>query len=267
MHSPRGLFFNIEDDKGRILERLRAHPQKNVRAIVVTDGERILGLGDLGYNGMGIPIGKMALYSAIAHIPPEVCLPITLDVGTNNKKFLADPGYRGLRRERVTGQAYDDFVDEFMRAVVSVYGKSCLIQFEDFGNKNAFRLLSKYENDYLTFNDDIQGTASVAVAGILASLRITHKKITDNKFLFFGAGEAALGIAELICMAMMKDGATEQEARDRIYLVDSKGLVTKGRPVPIDHHKEKYVKNMPHIKDLHEVATPLRDLEFLTANA
>jgi malate dehydrogenase (oxaloacetate-decarboxylating)(NADP+) len=223
----RGMYLPI-NAHGRLRELLANWPEQDVRFIVVTDGERILGLGDLGAGGMGIPLGKLSLYTACAGVPPRYCLPIVLDVGTNNQTLLDDPLYLGLRQHRVRGEEYLAFVDEFVATVQDRYPRCC-IQWEDFANLNAVPILARYRDKICTFNDDIQGTAGVALAGIFAALRLTGQTLADQRFLFLGAGSAATGIAELISLAMAREGVDLAAARLRNALFDINGLVVTSR--------------------------------------
>lgn len=237
---PQGLYISLKE-KGKILEVLRNWPGRSIQVIVVTDGERILGLGDLGCQGMGIPVGKLALYTALGGIRPSACLPITIDVGTNNEQLLKDEFYIGLRQRRATGQEYADLLHEFMTAVKQNYGEKVLIQFEDFANHNAFELLAKYGTTHLVFNDDIQGTASVVLAGVVAALKLIGGKLADHTFLFLGAGEAGTGIAELIALEMSKQAKSPlEETRKKIWLVDSKGLIVSSRKNALQHFKKPW---------------------------
>lgn len=232
---PRGMYITA-NDKGDIKKVLDNWPYKDIKVIVVTDGERILGLGDLGANGIGIPIGKLALYVACAGIPPHQCLPIMLDVGTNNVEYLHDDLYLGLAQSRITGKEYEEFVDEFIQGVKEVFPQA-LIQFEDFLTPNAYALLNRYRDKVLCFNDDIQGTASVALAGVYASTRISGLNFKDMKIMFLGAGSAATGIADLLCYALQQEGLSEGDARKRLWFVDVEGLVVKGRKGLMSHNE------------------------------
>ena len=249
---PKG-FFITPADRGKIRKILGNWPNKKIRVIVVTDGQRILGLGDLGANGMGIPIGKLALYTACAGIPPESCLPVTLDVGTNNEEFLKDALYLGYPRKRVAGRAYLSLVDEFVRAVQSRY-PDALIQFEDFLTPNAYALLNKYRERVLCFNDDIQGTAAVALAGVHSSTHATGVAFRDLKIMFLGAGSAATGIADLITSAFVNEGLGVEEARKRLWFVDVNGLIVRERKDLMEH-------NLPYAHD----AEPMGFVEAIGA--
>jgi malate dehydrogenase (oxaloacetate-decarboxylating) len=223
---PRGLFISFPD-KARIPRILSDPRYDDIRCIVVSDGERILGLGDQGAGGMGIPIGKMALYTALAGIPPEHCLPVLLDAGTDNEALLADPIYIGWQHERVRGQEYDDFVEAFVSAVASRW-PHILLQWEDFAGANAARLLERYRDRLCTFNDDIQGTAAVTTATLLAAVNATGVSLKDQTIALFGSGSAGIGIADLILDEMQQEGLTEAQARQRIYAFNRNGLLVEG---------------------------------------
>lgn len=252
----RGLYLSIRD-RGRIAEILTHWPVNDVRMIVVTDGERILGLGDLGALGMGIPIGKLSLYTACAGVHPAYTLPITLDVGTDNKSLHDDPLYIGLNQPRARGADYDAFLEEFVTAVSRAYPKA-LVQWEDFGNTNAFRLLHGYRERVCSFNDDIQGTAAVALAGLLGSLRISGQRLRDQRLLFLGAGEAGTGIADLFVAAACEEGLSEDEARNCCWFVDSQGLVVKSRLAKLAEHKRPYAHDHAFVATLAEAVDVLK---------
>lgn len=251
----RGLYLSIEQ-KGHLKEILLNWPHKAVKVIVVTDGGRILGLGDLGVNGMGIPIGKLSLYTACAGISPTSCLPITVDVGTNNESLLQDPLYLGHSHKRITGQEYEELFDEFVEAIQEVFPEA-IIQFEDFATANAFHLLKRYREKACVFNDDIQGTASVALAGLMAALRITGQAITDQKILFLGAGEAGIGIGQMIATAMQESGLSQEQAIRRCWFMDSKGLVCSSRS-DLAAHKVKFAHEHEFITDFTAAISALK---------
>jgi len=236
---PRGLYISYPY-RDEILSLLNNAPAENAEVIVVTDGERILGLGDLGVGGMGIPVGKLSLYTLCAGIHPATTLPILLDVGTDNRELLGDPLYLGWRHERVRGQEYEDFIEAFVAAIMQKF-PNVLLQWEDFSKHNAPRILERYRDRLCTFNDDIQGTGAVTVAGLLAATKLTHTKLSEQRIVILGAGSSAVGISNQIVAAMMVEGAMELEARARLWLVDSQGLVHTGR-TKIEPFKQKYAQ-------------------------
>jgi malate dehydrogenase (oxaloacetate-decarboxylating)(NADP+) len=252
---PRGLYVSAYD-RGHVREILAYGPHNDVRIIVVTDGERILGLGHQGADGMGIPIGKLSLYSACAGIHPTHTLPVTLDVGTNNEALLGDPLYLGIPRHRLRGEAYDELVQEFFDAVGEVF-PDAVVQLEDFATENAFRLLEKYRHTHCTFDDDIQGTAAVAPAGLFSTQRVTGRGLGDHTYLFLGAGEAGIGIGNLIVSALVHDGMDEAEARRRCWFFDSSGLVVKSRS-DLPAHKRRYAHDADATDDFLDAVERLR---------
>ncbi len=257
---PRGFYVSL-NDSGNVRELLQNWPHKDARIIVVTDGERILGLGDLGVDGMGIPIGKLSLYTACAGIHPTHCMPVMLDVGTDNERLLNDPLYNGLERRRERGALYDELVEEFITAASEVF-PGVLIQLEDFGNTNAFRFLKKYRDRACLFDDDIQGTGAVAVAGLISAMRTTGGKLSDQKLLFLGAGEAGIGIADVFTAALMEEGLTRKQAREHCWFFDTQGLVVKSRE-DLAVHKRPYAHDHAECRDLLTAVDTLRPTAIL----
>jgi malate dehydrogenase (oxaloacetate-decarboxylating)(NADP+) len=252
---PRGMFISLEH-RGRIREVLRNWPHRDVRFIVVTSGGRILGLGDLGANGMGIPVGKLTLYTAAAGVPPELTLPIMLDCGTDNRDLLGDPLYIGLRRERPPAAELDEFVAEFVAAVQEEF-PGCCIQFEDWARADAFRLLDRYRERVCCFNDDIQGSGAVALAGLLSATRLTGSSLGEQRILFLGAGSAGAGIASLVVQAMMHEGLSIDAARGRIWMYNTGGLVESSR-TDLPEHLRAYAHAHPAVASFRDAVESIR---------
>ena len=232
---PRGMYLSITR-RGKVKEVLKNWPQKDVRFICVTDGGRILGLGDLGANGAGIPIGKLQLYTACAGVPPQYLLPMYLDAGTNNEQYLHDPLYLGMRKTRPPTEELYSFVDEFMEAVQEVFPKCC-VHFEDWTGVDAVHLLQRYRDKYCVYNDDVQGTAGITLAGMINAAKLKGTKLKDEKYLFLGAGSAGIGLANLLCSALVQQGMTLKEAQSRVYMFDVNGLLESGRKDLVDFQK------------------------------
>jgi malate dehydrogenase (oxaloacetate-decarboxylating)(NADP+) len=229
---PRGMYLSIKR-RGHVKEILRNWPEKDVRFICVTDGGRILGLGDLGANGMGIPIGKLQLYTAAAAVPPQILMPMYLDAGTNNEQYLADPLYLGLREHRPSKDDLFSFVDEFMEAVQEVFPKCC-VHFEDWTGVDAFHLLERYRDKYCIYNDDVQGTAGITLAGMINATKLKGTQLKDEKYLFLGAGSAGIGLANLLCSALVDQGMTLSDAQARVHMFDVNGLLEPSRTDLVD---------------------------------
>ncbi|MFT8930897.1 MAG: NAD-dependent malic enzyme [Acetobacter syzygii] len=244
---PRGMYISL-DMRGRIRDVLRNWPLENVRFLCVTTGGRILGLGDIGVNGMGIPIGKLDLYTACGAVPPEVLLPVQLDIGTTNSALRADPLYLGLRREPPPLEELDAFVDEFVAAVEDVFPNACL-HFEDWKGTDALHYLEKYRNRVLCYNDDIQGTAAVTLAGLITALKIKNETLAQQRFLFLGAGSSGLGTADMLISALKQEGVSEQAAIERITLMDVNGLLETTR-TDLTPQQKRYAKPLPPSRDL-----------------
>jgi malate dehydrogenase (oxaloacetate-decarboxylating)(NADP+) len=242
----RGMYLSITR-RGQVRDVLKNWPRKDIRFICVTDGGRILGLGDLGANGMGIPIGKLQLYTACAGVPPQHLLPMYLDAGTNNEQYLHDPLYLGLRRPRPSAADLYPFVDEFVEAVQEVF-PACCIHFEDWTGSDAVHLLQRYRDKYCVYNDDVQGTAGIVLAGMINAAKIKRTKLSDEKYLFLGAGSAGIGLANLICSAMRQEGLTPDDAQARIYMFDINGLLEDSRRDLFDFQKP-YAHKHPPIRD------------------
>jgi malate dehydrogenase (oxaloacetate-decarboxylating)(NADP+) len=245
---PDGLYISATRHRGRVAEVLRNWPRDRVRIIVVTDGGRILGLGDLGANGMGIPIGKLSLYTACAGVPPDICLPVMLDVGTDNEWLRADPSYLGERHARMTGASYETLLDEFVAATKTVF-PGAIVQFEDFNNACAFRLLERYRDELCCFDDDVQGTGAMGLAGLYSAGRITGTRLAEQRLLFAGAGEAGLGIGATVVAAMQREGLSDTEARQRCLFVDSTGAVVTGR-TDLSEYKRRFAQERAPTSDL-----------------
>ncbi|MBB5327463.1 malate dehydrogenase (oxaloacetate-decarboxylating)(NADP+) [Edaphobacter lichenicola] len=240
---PRGMYLSITR-RGKVKEILKNWPQKDVRFICVTDGGRILGLGDIGANGMGIPIGKLQLYTGCAGVPPQYLLPMYLDAGTNNEQYLHDPLYLGLRQTRPSAEALYSFVDEFVEAVQEVFPKCC-IHFEDWTGSDAVHLLERYRDKYCVYNDDVQGTAGIVLAGMINAAKIKGTKLSDEKYLFLGASSAGIGLAGLLCSALVKEGLTLEQAQSQVYMFDVNGLLESTRTDLFDFQKIYAHKHKP----------------------